>query len=145
MGQCAIIEALEKEQQKNEIPEYAVGDTLRVSIKIIEGKRTRVQAFAGTVIAKNGSGLSETVTLYRVAYGSSMERVFNIHSPLIDKLEVTRRGKVRRSKLYHIRGHQGKKAKVEERIVAVKKQKPAPAAPKAEEPPAAQEPEKAPE
>jgi len=120
MSQHALIEAIETEQLKSEIPKFAVGDTLKVSIRIKEGKRERVQVFTGTVIAVDGHGLSRTMTLYRIAYGCSMERVFQLHSPLIEGIEVMRHGKTRRSKLHHIRGHQGKKAKIKERIVARK-------------------------
>ncbi len=120
MSQHALIDAIETEQLKAEIPEFAVGDTLKVSVLIKEGKRERIQAFTGTVIAMDGHGISKTITLYRIAYGASMERVFQLHSPLIEKIEVMRHGKTRRSKLHHIRGHQGKKAKIKERIVARK-------------------------
>jgi len=116
MTQCQLIEELEKEHLKTEIPEFRVGDTLKVTIKIVEGTKERLQNFSGTLIARKGSGLSETITLYRVAYGSSMERVFMLHSPRLTEIEVTRRGKTRRSKLYYLRGMQGKKAKVKERI-----------------------------
>lgn len=112
MGQSAIIEDLEKEQLKTEIPAFNIGDTIRVSLRIIEGSKERTQAFEGTVIARKGRGLSETVSLHRIAYAEGMERVFLLHSPRIRKIEVTRRGKTCRSKLYYLRGTSGKRAKV---------------------------------
>ena len=103
-------------QIKNDIPEFRVGDSLRISLRIIEGEKERIQVFSGTVIARQGAGSSETIILHRVAYGCSIERVFYLHSPKIAKIEVTRRGKVRRAKLYNLRGAFGKKAKVKELI-----------------------------
>lgn len=115
MGRCAIIEKLESQQLKNAIPDFRVGDTVRVSLRIIEGDKERIQMFTGTVIARTGSGLSETFSLHRVAYGEGMERVFMLHSPRIAKIEVTKEGDVRRAKLYHLRGTSGKAAKVKGR------------------------------
>lgn len=112
MSRSAIIEKIEKSQLKNDLPPFRVGDSLRVHIEIIEGEKKRIQVFTGTVIAKKGKGLSETFSLHRVAYGEGMERVFLIHSPKIAKLEVVKRGKVRREKLYYLRGTSGKAAKV---------------------------------
>jgi len=116
MSQNQILEELEAESLKKDIPSFNIGDTLKVDTRIIEGSKERIQSFTGTVIARKGSGVSETFSLYRVAYGRSMERVFILNSPRIAGLEVMRRGKVRRSKLYYLRGLQGKKAKVKERI-----------------------------
>lgn len=116
MTKTALIKEIEAEHIKSDIPDFNIGDTINVHTRIIEGNKERVQVFTGTVIARNGSGLSETVTLYRVSYGSSMERVFNIHSPRIAKIVVGRRGKVRRSKLYYLRGMKGKKSKVREQL-----------------------------
>ena len=116
MKQCDVIQDIEQDFLKKDLPLYRVGDTLCVHIRIIEGEKERIQMFTGTVIAKRGSGLSETVALYRVSYGAGMERVFLIHSPKIAKLEIVKKGKVRRGKLYHIRGASGKAAKVEEQI-----------------------------
>ena len=116
MGRAAIIEEIEKEHLKSEIPEFAIGDTVKVHNRIIEGEKERIQIYTGTVIARKGSGLSETFSVYRIAYGSAMERVFILNSPRIAKIEVTRKGKVRRSKLYHIRGAFGKAAKIKEKI-----------------------------
>lgn len=121
MSQGALIEEIERAQLRKDIPDFCVGDTIRVHIRIIEGEKERVQAFTGTVIARKGSGISETFSLYRVAYGTRMERVFILHSPRIAKIEVTRRGKVRRAKLYYIRGASGKAARVKEKITGKKK------------------------
>jgi large subunit ribosomal protein L19 len=101
---------------KAELPEFNIGDTVRVSVKIKEGDRERIQAFEGTVIAKKHGGVSETFTVRRVSYGVGVERVFPIHSPNIEKVEVVRRGKVRRSKLYYLRDRVGKSAKVKDAI-----------------------------
>lgn len=117
MGQQhALIEAFEQGQMKSELPAFAVGDTIRVSTKIVEGEKERVQVFQGTVIARKGSGLSETFSLHRVSYGEGMERVFHIHSPRIIGIEVVKKGDVRRAKLYYLRGATGKAAKVQEKI-----------------------------
>ncbi|MCB1116101.1 MAG: 50S ribosomal protein L19 [Chlamydiia bacterium] len=122
MSQGALIEQIEAEQLKKDVPPFNVGDTIKVHIRIIEGEKERVQVFTGTVIAKKGSGLSETFSMYRIAYGTRMERVFSLHSPRIAKIEVVRSGKVRRAKLYYLRGAAGKAAKVKEKI-GVKKEK----------------------
>lgn len=118
MKQNKVIQEIEAEFLKKDIPPFRVGDTLNVHTRIIEGEKERVQVFTGTVIARRGSGLSETVALYRVSYGAAMERVFLIHSPKIAKLEVVKTGKVRKGKLYYLRGLTGKAAKVEEQIGA---------------------------
>ena len=102
--------------QKESVPEFNIGDTVRVEVRIREGNRSRLQAFEGTVIAKKGSGVSETFTLRRVSYGVGVERVFPLHSPNVDSLKVVRRGKVRRSKLYYLRDRVGKAAKVKEAL-----------------------------
>lgn len=112
MSRCAIIEKLEQEQLKKDITPFCVGDTVRVHIRIIEGNKERIQIFTGTVIARKGCGLSETFSVHRVAYGEGMERVFMLHSPRIAKIEVTKEGDVRRSKLYYLRGTSGKASKV---------------------------------
>ncbi len=112
MNQCDIIQLIEKKQLKTNLPKFRVGDTIAVHTRIIEGEKERVQIFTGTVIAKKGCGLSETVSLYRVSYGTGMERVFTIHSPKIAKIEITSRGDTRLAKLYYIRGALGKAAKV---------------------------------
>jgi len=103
-------------QLKENVPEFAVGDTVRVHVKIREGERERIQAFEGTVIARKGSGVSETFTVRRVSYGVGVERVFPLHSPNVANVEVVRRGRVRRAKLYYLRDRVGKAAKIKEQI-----------------------------
>ena len=120
MSRSAVIQKLESQQLKKKMPSFRVGDTVRVHIRIIEGDKERLQVFTGTVIARKGSGLSETFSVHRVAYGEGMERVFMLHSPRIAKIEVTKEGHVRRSKLYYLRGTSGKKAKVKGRFGARK-------------------------
>lgn len=110
-----IIRTLEAEQLKTDLPELVVGDTVRVNVKVVEGARERIQAFEGTLIAKKGGGVSETITVRRLSYGVGVERTFPIHSPRIDSIELLRRGKVRRAKLYYLRDRIGKKAKIKER------------------------------
>ncbi len=112
----ALIEEFDSEQLKQDIPEFQIGDTLRVSTKIVEGEKERIQVFQGTVIARKGRGLSETFSLHRVSYGEGMERVFSLHSPRLVKVEVMKRGDTRRAKLYNLRGKTGKAAKVKEKI-----------------------------
>lgn len=116
MSKKPLIQELEQDSLKTEIPDFEIGDTLKVHTRIIEGAKERIQVFAGTVIARKGTGISETFSLHRVAYGEGMERVFLLHSPRIAKLEITRKGKVRQSKLYYLRGTAGKAAKVKARI-----------------------------
>ena len=111
-----LIKAFTNEQLKTEVPEINIGDTVRIHNKIVEGTRERIQMFEGTVIAKNGGGISETFTVRRISYGCGVEKVFPIHSPNVVKVEVVRTGKVRRSKLYYIRERIGKSAKVKEKI-----------------------------
>lgn len=118
MSRTPVIQELEETYLKKDVPLFNVGDTVRVNTRIIEGEKERLQAFSGTVIAKKGSGLSETFTIYRNAYGSSMDRVFLLHSPRIATIEVVRPGKVRRAKLYYLRGRSGKAAKIREQYVA---------------------------
>ncbi len=111
----AIIEKLESQQMKKNITPFRIGDTVRIHLRIIEGDKERLQMFTGTVIARKGTGLSETFSVHRVAYGEGMERVFMLHSPRIAKIEVIKEGHVRRSKLYYLRGTSGKAAKVKGR------------------------------
>lgn len=118
MSRSAIIEKLQNKQQKKDVPSFHIGDTVRVHIRIIEGDKERVQVFTGTVIARRGTGLSETFSVHRVAYGEGMERVFMLHSPRIAKIEIVKEGDVRRSKLYYLRGTSGKAAKVKGRLGA---------------------------
>ncbi len=115
-----IIEQLEKEQvaalsKKRKVPEFGPGDTVRVNVKVIEGERSRVQAYEGVCIGRSGGGLNENFTVRKISYGEGVERVFPVHSPLIDSIEVVRRGRVRRAKLYYLRGRRGKAARIAER------------------------------
>lgn len=108
------IEKINNENLKTNLPEFAIGDTLRVDVLIVEGGKERPQAFTGTVIARNGGGIAASVTLRRVSYGQGVERVFPLHSPRVAGIEVIRRGQVRRSKLYYLRNQVGRAAKVKE-------------------------------
>jgi len=117
----AIIEQLEAESLKKDCPKFEIGDTVRVHTKIVEGNKERIQVYEGIVIAKKGKGLSETFSVYRIAYGSRMEKVFILHSPRVVKVEVVRSGKVRRAKLYYLRGKTGKGARLKERYVSRQK------------------------
>ena len=115
-----IIEELEKEQttalaKKRKIPEFAPGDTLKVNVKVVEGERTRVQAYEGVCIGRAGGGINENFTVRKISYGEGVERVFPVYSPLIESIEVIRRGKVRRAKLYYLRGLRGKRARITEK------------------------------
>lgn len=109
-----IIRAIEAEQMRTDLPNFNVGDNVKVYVKIKEGTRERVQMFEGTVIKKQNGGLRETFTVRRVAYGTGVERTFPMNSPIIEKMEVVRKGKVRRAKLYYLRDRVGKAAKVKE-------------------------------
>ena len=111
-----IIEALEKEQLRSDIPAFGPGDTVRVHAKIVEGTRERIQVFEGVVIGRQGTGVRETFTVRRISYGIGVERTFPVHSPRIDKIEVMRRGVVRRAKLYYLRDRVGKSSKVKEQL-----------------------------
>ncbi|MBR1424468.1 50S ribosomal protein L19 [bacterium] len=111
-----IIDELEKSYMGKELPELNSGDTVKVFVKIIEGNKERVQAFEGTIIKKHGSGLNKTITVRKVFQGVGVERVFLINSPRIDKIEVLRRGDVRRSKLYYLRERSGKATRIKEKI-----------------------------
>lgn len=110
-----IIKMIEDEQLRDDIPSFNVGDTVQVHYKVVEGSRERVQVYEGTVIKVQGGGARKTFTVRRLSYGVGVERTFPIHSPRIEKLVVTRRGKVRRAKLYYLRDRQGKAAKVKEK------------------------------
>jgi large subunit ribosomal protein L19 len=116
MKQCQVIQEIESEQLKSNVPEFRVGDTISVHQRIIEGDKERIQIFTGTVIARRGGGLSETMALYRFSYGAGIERVYLLHSPKIAKIEVVKTGKVRKSKLYYLRGTSGKASKIQEHI-----------------------------
>ena len=110
------IQAFVNEQLKTEIPQFGIGDGVKVYIRITEGEKTRTQLFEGTVIARHGGGISETFTVRRVSYGVGVEKTFPLHSPNVEKIEVFRRAKVRRAKLYYLRSRVGKAAKVKERV-----------------------------
>ena len=110
------LKLIAQDSLKAEKPEFNVGGTVRIDVKIREGQRERLQAFEGTVIAKNGSGISETFTVRRVSYGVGVERVFPVHSPNVASVKVVRYGKVRRAKLYYLRDRVGKASKVKEKI-----------------------------
>ncbi len=116
MANKNFLEIIAADSIREDKPEFSIGDTIRVFVKIREGERERTQAFEGTVIARRGAGVSETFTVRRVSYGVGVERVFPFHSPNIDKVEIIRRGRVRRSKLYYLRDRVGKAAKVKEQI-----------------------------
>jgi len=100
---------------RDDIPEFRAGDTVKVHVKVVEGNKTRVQVFQGVVIARSGSGASETYTVRKVSYGVGVERTFPLHSPIVEKIEVVTKGDVRRAKLYYLRGLRGKAAKIRER------------------------------
>ena len=111
-----LIQELNKETLQNEVTRVQIGDTVRVHVKVKEGSRERIQVFEGTVIAKKHGGITETITVRRISYGVGVEKVFPVHSPSIDKIEVVRNGAVRRAKLYYLRGRVGKGAKVKEKL-----------------------------
>jgi large subunit ribosomal protein L19 len=110
-----IIDVIEQEQIRNDIPKFAHGDTVKVNVKVKEGNRERIQVFEGVVIRRAGGGLNETFTVRKISGGVGVERTFLLHSPMIDKIERARMGKVRRAKLYYLRGLSGKAARIEER------------------------------
>ncbi|MDQ0175843.1 50S ribosomal protein L19 [Bacillus chungangensis] len=109
-----LIEEITNEQLKTDIPEFRAGDTVRVHAKVVEGTRERIQIFEGVVIKRRGGGISETFTVRKISYGVGVERTFPVHTPRIAKLEVVRRGKVRRAKLYYLRKLRGKAARIKE-------------------------------
>ena len=111
-----LIKELNKETLQNEVTNVKIGDTVRVHVKVKEGSRERIQVFEGIVIAKKHGGIEETFTVRRISYGVGVEKVFPVHSPSIDHIEVVRNGKVRRAKLYYLRGRVGKGAKVKEKL-----------------------------
>ncbi len=116
MSKKPIIQELEQSYLKSDIPDFSIGDTIKVHTRIVEGSKERIQVFTGTVIARKGTGVSETFSIHRVAYGEGMERVFVLNSPKISKIELDRRGRVRRAKLYYLRGTSGKAAKVKAKL-----------------------------
>ena len=128
-----IIAQLEKEQMaivaaKRQLPDFAPGDTVIVNVKVVEGDRSRVQAYEGLCIARSGGGINESFTVRKISYGEGVERVFPVYSPMIDSINVVRRGKVRRAKLYYLRDRRGKSARITER-----QDRPGPAATQAAE------------
>ena len=121
-----IIEQLEAEhaaELKPNVPDFAAGDTLRVQVKVKEGTRERLQAYEGVCIARSGKGLNESFTVRKISFGEGVERVFPIYSPLVDSIEVVRRGKVRRAKLYYLRTRRGKSARIAEKVDHTRKKK----------------------
>jgi large subunit ribosomal protein L19 len=115
-----LLKQLEQEQitkltANKEIPDFAPGDTLVVNVKVVEGERTRLQAYEGVCIARSGGGINESFTVRKISYGEGVERVFPLYSPLVDSIKVVRRGKVRRAKLYYLRGRRGKSARITEK------------------------------
>ncbi|HHW00045.1 MAG TPA: 50S ribosomal protein L19 [Clostridiaceae bacterium] len=113
-----VIKAIEQEQLRTDLPKLEVGDYVRVHLKVKEGGRERLQAFEGTVIGLKGEGLRETFTVRRISYGVGVERILPVHSPKINHIEVIRKGKIRRAKLYYLRERLGKAAKVKEKLVS---------------------------
>jgi large subunit ribosomal protein L19 len=111
-----IIQELENEQMSKEIPEFGPGDTLVVQVKVKEGERERLQAFEGVCIAKKNRGLNSSFTVRKISHGEGVERVFQTHSPLVNEIQVKRRGDVRRAKLYYLRGRTGKAARIKEKL-----------------------------
>jgi large subunit ribosomal protein L19 len=116
----SLIQELEQEQVAKlsagkEIPDFAPGDTVLVNVKVVEGERTRIQAYEGVCIGRSGRGLNENFTVRKISYGEGVERVFPLHSPMIDSIKLVRRGKVRRAKLYYLRGRRGKSARIAEK------------------------------
>jgi large subunit ribosomal protein L19 len=109
------VDLVEKARMRDDVPDFRPGDTVKVHVKVVEGTRSRIQVFEGVVIARQGGGLRETFTVRKISFGVGVERTFPVHSPTIDHIEVTRRGKVRRAKLYYLRDRVGKKARIKEK------------------------------
>ena len=110
-----LVEQVGAAAQRDDIPDFRPGDQVKVHVRVIEGNRSRIQIFAGAVIARNGSGVAEAFTVRKVSFGTGVERTFPLHSPIIEKIEVERMGDVRRAKLYYLRGLRGKAAKIKEK------------------------------
>ena len=110
-----LIDAIDSQSLRDDIPAFRPGDSVKVHVKVVEGNRSRIQVFAGVVIARSGEGIREAFTVRKVSFGVGVERTFPLHSPIIDKIEVDRRGDVRRAKLYYLRGLRGKAAKIKEK------------------------------
>jgi large subunit ribosomal protein L19 len=109
------VDVVESSRLRDDLPEFGPGDTVKVNVRVVEGTRSRIQVFEGVVIARKGGGLRETFTVRKVSFGVGVERTFPLHSPVIESLEVVRRGKVRRAKLYYLRDRVGKKARIKEK------------------------------
>ena len=109
------VDLVEKSRLRDDVPDFRPGDTVKVHVKVIEGSRSRIQVFEGVVIRRQGGGLRETFTVRKVSFGVGVERTFPVHSPVIEQVELTRRGKVRRAKLYYLRDRVGKKARIKEK------------------------------
>jgi len=109
-----LINNIESEYLKKDLPEFKSGDTVKVNVKVIEGNRERIQTFEGVIIAANGAGVNKTITVRKLSFGVGVERIFPVHAPIVDSIEVVRKGKVRRSKLYYLRDRVGKSAKIKE-------------------------------
>ena len=110
-----LIDELDRASLRTDVPTFRPGDSVKVHVKVVEGNRSRIQVFAGVVISRSGDGLRESFTVRKVSFGVGVERTFPVHSPIIDKVEVDRRGDVRRAKLYYLRGLRGKAAKIKEK------------------------------
>ncbi|HEY0238180.1 MAG TPA: 50S ribosomal protein L19 [Friedmanniella sp.] len=110
-----LIDELDRASLRDDVPSFRPGDTVKVHVKVVEGNRSRIQVFAGVVISRAGDGLRESFTVRKVSFGVGVERTFPVHSPIIDKVEIDRRGDVRRAKLYYLRGLRGKAAKIKEK------------------------------
>ena len=109
-----LINNIESEYLKEDLPDFKSGDTVKVNVKVIEGNRERIQTFEGVIIAANGAGVNKTITVRKLSFGIGVERIFPVHAPIVDSIEVVRKGKVRRSKLYYLRDRVGKSAKIKE-------------------------------
>ncbi len=109
------VDLVEKARMRDDVPDFRPGDTVKVHVKVVEGNRSRIQVFEGIVLARQGGGLRETFTVRKISFGVGVERTFPVHSPVLDRIEVTRRGKVRRAKLYYLRDRVGKQARIKEK------------------------------
>ena len=113
--QTAVLEKLTEKSRRQDVPEFRIGDTIRVHVRIREGDKERLQAFEGVVIARKNTGMGETITVRKVSFGQGVERIFPVNAPVIDHIDVVRTGRVRRAKLYYLRGLKGKAARLKER------------------------------
>ena len=111
-----LIKSIENEFLKEDLPSFGPGDTVKVNVKVSEGNRERIQTFEGVIIAINGVGVNKTITVRKLSFGVGVERIFPVHAPIVDSIEVIRKGKVRRSKLYYLRDRKGKSARINEKI-----------------------------